>query len=120
KEREHLGRGIRAGRQPPGFPQIGGKQAQQEVGQVQQHQLFHIQLLHRSSSFRLFRSTTAFLISALKWLSFASTDGRSLRSAFLTFFWVYSEKAAVRASASWALKKIRYLGGELLRSFFTA
>ena len=54
----------------------------------------------------------------MKWLSFSSTDGRSLRSAFLTFLWVYSENAAVRASASRALKKIRYLGGEVLRSFF--
>ena len=50
----------------------------------------HVKLLHRSSSFRLVRSTTAFLTSSLNWLSFASTDGRSLRSAFLTFFWVYS------------------------------
>ena len=72
--------------QPPRFPEVGGEQAQQDIGQVQKNQLFHIQLLHRSSSFRLFRSTTAFLISALKWLSLASTDGRSLRSAFLTFF----------------------------------
>ena len=77
-------------------------------------------LFHRSSSFRLVRSTTAFLTSSLNWFSFASTDGRSVFSAFLTFLPVYSVKAAVSASASRPLKKIRYLGGELLRSFFTA
>src|SRR5699024_4598699 len=110
----------RAGCQPPGFAQVGGKQAQQEIWQVQQDQLFYIHLLHRSSSFRRLRSTTVFLSSSLNWASFSSTDGRSLRSAFLTFFWVYSENAAVRASASRALKKIRYLGGDALRSFFTA
>ena len=49
-----------------------------------------------------------------------STDGRSVFVAFLTFLLVYSVKAAVRASASRPLKKIRYFGGELLRSFFTA
>ena len=100
------------------LPQVGCEQAQQEVGQVQQNQLFDIQLLHRSSSFRRLRSTTVFLSSSLNWASFASTEGRSLRSAFLTFFWVYSEKAAVSASASRPLKKIRYLGGEALRSLF--
>ena len=46
--------------------------------------------------------------------------GRSVFSAFLTFLLVYSVNAAVSASASRPLKKIRYLGGELLRSFFTA
>ena len=45
---------------------------------------------------------------------------RSVFVAFLTFLLVYSVKAAVRASASRPLKKIRYFGGELLRSFFTA
>ena len=83
---------------------------QQEIGQVQQHQLFQIQLLHRSSSFRRLRSTTVFLSSSLNWASFSSTDGRSLRSAFLTFFWVYSENAAVRASASRAFKENQVLG----------
>src|SRR5699024_3372614 len=120
EKRKHLGRNVCAGGKPPGFPQVGGKQAQQDIGQVQQDQLFHIQLLHRSGSFLWARSTTALFTSSLNCASFSSTDGRSLRSAFLTFFWVYSEKAAVSASASRPLKKIRYLGGEVLRSFFTA
>ena len=76
-------------------------------------------MTHRHLIRRL-RSTTVFLSSSLNWASFASTEGRSVFSAFLTFLPVYSVKAAVRASASRALKKIRYLGGEALRSFFTA
>ena len=54
-------------------------------------------------------------------LNFSSTDDRSVfLCVFFTFFPVYSENAVVKASASRALKKITYLGGELLRSFFTA
>ena len=43
---------------------------------------------------------TAFLTISLNWSSFASTDGRSVFVAFLTFLLVYSVKAAVSASAS--------------------
>ena len=59
---------------------------------------------------------TAYLIGQALEVSRIS-DGRC---AFLTFRLVYSVNAEVRASASRALKKTRYLGGELLRSFFTA
>src|SRR5699024_6269408 len=103
------------------LPEIGGKQPHQDIRQVQQNELFDVKLLfHRSNSFLFVRSTTACFTNSLNWLSFASTDGRSVFCAFLTFLPVYSVKAAVRASASRPLKKIRYLGGELLRSFFTA
>ena len=37
-----------------------------------------------------------------------------MKKVLSLFLWVYSENAAVRASASRALKKIRYLGGEVL------
>ena len=110
EEREHLSRGIRAGRQPPRFAQVGGKQAQQEVGQVQQHQLFHIHLLHRSSSFRRLRSTTVFLSSSLNWASFSSTGGRSLRSAFLTLFLGVFRKSSGQRVGVPALEEDQVLG----------
>ena len=89
EEREHFCRSVRTHGHPPRFTEVGGEKPHQDIRHIQQKELFDVKLLfhlHRSSSFRLFRSTTAFLISALKWLSLASTDGRSLRSAFLTFF----------------------------------
>ena len=104
-------------RQDARLPQVGGEQPQQDIGQVQKDQLFHIQLLHRSGSFLWARSTTALFTSSLNCASFSSTDGRSLRLAFLTFFCVYSEKAAVSASASRALKKIRYLAAKCCGPF---
>ena len=123
EERKHFCRSVRTHGHPPSFTEVGCEQPHQDIGHIQQKELFDVKLLfhlHRSSSFRLFRSTTACFTSSLNWLSFASTDGRSVFCAFLTFLPVYSVKAAVRASASRPLKKIRYLGGELLRSFFTA
>ena len=103
---QQLLRGVRTGRQPPGFAQVGGEEADQDIRQVQQKELLDVQLLfHRSSSLRLFRSTTACFTSSLNWLNFASTDGCSDFSAFLTFLPVYSVKAAVRASASRPLKR---------------
>ena len=63
---ERLLRSVRALRHPPCFPEVGGKQAHQDIGQVQNQELFDVKLLfHRSSSFRLVRSTTAFLTSSL-------------------------------------------------------
>ena len=83
-----------------------------EIRNMKQNELFDVELLfHRSSSFRLVRSTTAFFTSSLNCFSFARTDGRSAAcafSAFLTFLPVYSVNAAVSASASRPLKKIRY------------
>ena len=52
--------------QSPCLPEVGSKQPHQEIGQVQQNELFDVKLLfHRSSSFRLVRSTTAFLTISL-------------------------------------------------------
>ena len=52
--------------QSPCLPEVGSKQPHQEIGKVQQNELFDVKLLfHRSSSFRLVRSTTAFLTISL-------------------------------------------------------
>ncbi len=110
---QQLFRSIRPRRQPPRLPQLGGIQAEEHIGQIQQDQLFHIDLLHLSSSLRFSRLTTVFFTSSLKWASRCSTEGRE---AFLTFFPTYSLKAEVSASASRLLKKTRNLGGSLLRS----
>ena len=61
KEREHFCRSVRAHSCPPRFSEVCGKQAHQDIRQVQQNELFDVQLLfHRSSSFRLCRSITVF------------------------------------------------------------
>ena len=95
---------VRSGSQPHSLPDFGGKQGDEHIGNVGKNQFLVVDGFYRSSSFRLVRSTTAFLISALKCSSLARTEGRS--SLVMTLA-VYSLKAAFMASVSGALKKIR-------------
>ena len=61
EKREHFCRSVRTCGHTPAFSQIGSEQPHKEIGQVQQNELFDVQLLfHRSSSFRLCRSITVF------------------------------------------------------------
>ena len=66
EEREHFSRSVCALCHAPRLTEVGGKQPQQDIRQIQNQELFDVQrLFHRSSSFRLVRSTTAFLTSSL-------------------------------------------------------
>ena len=95
---------IITGSQPCGLSDLGGKQGDERIGDVGKDQFLVIDGFQRSRSFLLERSTTAFLISALKCSSLARTEGRSFLVMTLA---VYSLKAAFMASVSGALKKIR-------------
>lgn len=48
---QQLGRGVRAGGQPPRLPQFGGIEGNQHIGQVGEQIPFQLDLSHRSSTF---------------------------------------------------------------------
>ena len=101
---QQLGRSVHARSQPPCLTQLGGIQADQQIGQVGEQKFFQIELSHRSCSLRFSRFGTGAFTSSLNFLSLPSTDSRrcSFFSRFLEYFW----KAAFMLASLGALKKI--------------
>ena len=62
------------------------------------------------------RLSTRFVMGMARNMPHSMLRGRAYSVSYTHLLPVYSVKAAVRASASRPLKKIRYLGGELLLS----
>ena len=79
---EQLCRSIRPRSEAVRLTQLGGIQTDEQIGQIENQQLFDIYLFLRSSSFRLVLSVTAFFTRALNFSSLPRTDSR--RSAFFT------------------------------------
>ena len=98
------GGGVRTRSPPPCRAQLGGIEADQQLGQVGDPQFFQIELSHRSCSLRFSRFGTGAFTSSLNFLSLPSTDSRrcSFFSRFLEYFW----KAAFMLASLGALKKI--------------
>ena len=113
-----LGGKINARRETSRLSELCGEQTYEHIRNIGQNELFIVHVLHRaSSSFLRTFGVSMSAATSLNFRSFLSTEGRSfLRSVFA----VYSLNAAVRASASRALKKTRYLGISPVLSFFRA
>ena len=101
---QQFGRSVRARSQPPCLAQLGGIQADQQIGQVGEQKFFQIELSHRSCSLRFSRFGTGAFTSSLNFLSLPSTDSRrcSFFRRFLEYFW----KAAFMLASLGALKNI--------------
>ena len=107
EKRQQLLTGISAFSQPPGFAQIGTDEAHERIRENLDDDLFQLLSVHLVCSLCLSRLMTlpgSARIAALILRSCSRTLGRSSLRRTL---WEYSLKAAVIASASFALKKTR-------------
>ena len=92
--------------QSPGIAQIGSIKARQHIGQVQEHKPLCV-LVHRSARSCFFSRILPGTSSAASALNLANCSKMLGRSSFFTTRAEYSLKAAVKVSASRALKKTR-------------
>ena len=114
---QQLFRQIRPSRQPVGLSQLAEQVNKQQVGQVDDYQLFHFRL-HRDSPLSLIFSLVCWLLLAA---AFSFRTARVFRmegrSCCLSFLAVNSLNACSRLSACLDLKITIYRGGWVVRSF---